>query len=387
MANQPTIYVTDSVTSGQPLLQSFTVSSTATALGGKVDFGLLFSVILSSMGMLGNALVCFVMLRHRKVFYSPTNKLIIHQSFVDLVASTIFFVRRFALAVPPIADGFIGGFYCRVWWSEWPMYGMFVTSTYNLVAISTERYVATCHPIKHRNAFSPFRLKLVMAAAWLAGWLPAAHLTLICYYDAEVRDCGASWPNFEVQAVAGTLIFVHEIIVPITVMFFAYSRIIWSLRRRSRVREGENNDAAREMFSKANRNVTITLVVVAAFFAICWLPTDIYYLLYNLHVHNNFVEHPVYQVFSVIVVLNLCINPLIYCFAYDRFRKKLKQEFCGNRWLARRVGIAEDGTSNDTGTRITVAAGRGATAGNDKTLTTTVQTAGCSFQTETVVAS
>ena len=294
---------------------------------------LLFFVILSSLGMLGNALVCVVMLRYRKAFHSATNKLIIHQSIIDLIGSTVFLVRRFALVTPPVPDNFLGRLYCRVWWSEWPQFGMFVVSTYNLVAISTERYFATCHPVKHRNMFSPFRLKLVMLTVWIAGFFPEAHLVPICYYNRETLDCDVSWSSMEVQVFGGIFVFVTEIIIPITIMVLNYSRIIWTLRQRSRARDADNNTAAREIFSKANRNVTITLVVVAIFFVICWLPLEITYLLTNLNLlwESNLYGLPVYQVVSAIVVINLCINPFIYCFTYDRFRKKLREMFRRNR--------------------------------------------------------
>ncbi|XP_038055615.1 nociceptin receptor-like [Patiria miniata] len=324
-------------------------ASPTTASPDSLNVALFFFIALSSLGMLGNALVCFVMLHHRKVFNSTTNQLIIHQSIIDFFGSIIFLTRRFALAVPPVPANFLVRLYCRTWWSEWVQYSMFVTSTYNLAVISTERYLATCYPVKHRNMFSARRLKTLLLLPWIAGWLPASHVVILSYYDNKAMDCNISWPSLEVQAVGGVLIFLQEMVIPLLIMVFTYSRIIWSLHQRSRTR-GENNAAAREMFSKANRNVTITLIVVAMFFAICWLPADIYYLLYNLNLHPNFISDPVYEFTSVIVVLNLCINPFIYAFAYERFRKKLLQMLCCHHMGANRITGLENRT--DEGTHI-----------------------------------
>ncbi|XP_022079550.1 somatostatin receptor type 2-like [Acanthaster planci] len=333
---------------------------------GNFSFALFFFVVLSSLGMVGNAVVCLVMLRNRKVFNSTTNKLIIHQSTIDSFGSIIFLTRRFALITPPVPAGFLTRLYCRIWWSEWVQYSMFVTSTYNLAAISAERYLATCHPVRHRNMFSPCRLKLLLLVPWLAGWLPAAHVVVLSFYDSETLDCGIAWPSLEAQAAGGVLIFLQEMVIPLTIMVFTYSRITWSLQQRSRVRQGENNAAAREMFSKANRNVTITLIVVAVFFVVCWLPNEVYYLLYNLSLQPNFINDPVYEVTSVFVVLNLCINPFIYAFAYERFRKKLLEMLCCRYWSVRRINVLENRTGVQASTVPMVSGGPSKTIHTNK---------------------
>ncbi|XP_033641662.1 mu-type opioid receptor-like [Asterias rubens] len=318
------------------------VNLTSSTSVNTFDGQLFFYYTLSSLGILGNGFVCFVMLRYRKVFNSTTNKLIIHQSCLDLIGSCVFLVERFAhMGVVP--DSFLGRLYCHVWWSEWPQYGMFVASTWNLVAISVERYLAICRPVWYRNVFTPRRLKLVMMTAWMMGWVEAAHLLVVCFYDSEVLGCNVSWFSSEIQAVAGVLVFLHELVVPMSIMVLCYSLIIWKLRQRAQAHGRDNNTSAQETFSKANRNVTQTVVLVTIFFFICWSPTETNYLLFNLSVYQpvNLYEDIFYRVTGGIVVINLCINPLIYCFTYERFQKQLKE------MVGRRTRRVED-TSNST---------------------------------------
>ena len=284
------------------------------------------SITLGLLGVIGNAFVCLVMLRYPKVFNSTTNRLIIHQSVVDLLSSIVFLLRKY-LVITTVPDTTLGSLYCRLWWSDWPQYGMFVTSTYNLVAISIERYIATCHPVSHRNLFSTSWLKLIMVAAWMSGWITQAHLIPNSF---RVDDaCNLSWSNPALQAVVGIFIFLLELIIPLAVIIFTYSKIIVELHRRSKVRAGDNNQDARNMLSKANKNVTKTLLLVAVFFAICWIPADVSYLIFNLGLNVDFVDSTVNVIMGAMVVVNICVNPFIYCFTYERFQKQAKKMVFG----------------------------------------------------------
>ena len=119
-------------------------------------------------------------------------------------------------------------------------------------------------------------------------------------------------------------------------MIFAYTKIILELHKRSKARVGDTNQDARNTMSKANKNVIKTLLVVAIFFAICWTPTDVNYTMYNLGMNDIFVDSPVItDATSAIVMVNLCVNPFIYCFTYERFQKQVKRMVCGYRGVNR----------------------------------------------------
>ncbi len=307
------------------------------------------NIVIGSMGMIGNAFVCFVMLRHRNIFNSTTNKLITHQSFLDFLASFTLVLRRFLVIDPPatVPENFLGSLYCKLWWSEWALYGTYVTSTYNLVAISIERYFATCQPVKHRNMLTNHLLPKIIAAAWLCGWLPQTHILPISYQQGG--ECHLMWPYPSGQALWGVTAILIDLIIPLTIMVFAYTKVVLELRRRSKARAGDNNKEAKNMLSRANKNVTKTLVVVGVFFAICWTPTEINYLLYNLGLHEDFsISSAVHEVIGAVVVVNLCINPFIYCFTYERFQNQAKKMVFGRcQRTVNRVDITNGSTRQE----------------------------------------
>ena len=313
------------------------------------------SIFVGSLGMIGNAFVCLVMLRYRSVFISTTNKLIIHQSIVDFLGAFVFILRQLLVISPPaiVPDNVLGSVYCKVWWSPFLQYSVFITSSYNLVAISLERYYATCQPVKHRSMFSNNRLKMVILIAWLCGSLPTAHNFPISHQTNGV--CGVYWPSSAFRAVVGFLVFVRDLVIPLAIMVFAYTKIILELRRRSKARDDDNNQDARNMLSRANKNVIKTLLVVVIFFAVCWTPTEIYYMVFNLGLIEVFAFNAALPLFSTVVVVNLCINPFIYCFTYERFQKQAKKMiFSGRLRNINRVDTTSGSTRQEASAQHTI---------------------------------
>ena len=80
-------------------------------------------------------------------------------------------------------------------------------------------------------------------------------------------------------------------------------------------------------FELARNNVIKTLLIVAFFFFICFLGTEIFYLLFNLGFDVNY--NGGYYKFTVIMIfLNCTINPFIYLLKYKDFQRALMKQFC-----------------------------------------------------------
>ena len=313
------------------------------------------NTFLGLLGLIGNAFVSLVMLRNRKVFNSVTNKLIIHQSIVDFLASFLFILQQFLKISPgTVPDNILGSLYCKLWSSELLKYTVFVTSSYNLVAISIERYYATCKPVRHRNMFTTCRLKMIMATAWICGLISTGHI-LFSWFQSH-STCVPLWSSPVVQSVIICQSVATSLLIPLFIMTIAYVKIILELRRRSRARANDNNQDARNMLSRAEKNVTKTLLLVVIFFAICWTPGSVNYLLFNFGIFDPSSFSSVSAIFSTIVFVNLCINPFIYCFTYERFQKQVKKMVCGRQRNINQVGTTSGSTRQDTNAQHTVSA-------------------------------
>ena len=95
-------------------------------------------------------------------------------------------------------------------------------------------------------------------------------------------------------------------------------------------------------------NLTKVMVMVTACFITCWVPSNGYYLLFNMGVNNLGFSHPLYYIFLFMVFLNSCINPVIYVWKLTTFRETLSRMVpC----VGRRIGAGESGSGADTSYR------------------------------------
>lgn len=276
--------------------------------------------IIGCLGVLGNGLVIFVFMSDIRQFKSITNMLILNQSFIDFCDSVVFLILRLSPTVHNLPQNFWGQLLCRIWFSEYIMWALCVTSTVNLVLVSLERYIAVCHPVKHRNIFTLKRARIGIGCAWIWGFTYQSYWAIV--HRNSLGECQAYWPSGMLQLLLGLVIFILEYLLPLSIMTFAYVSIILMLRKRTK------SKSKMSCFQQAKKNVTITLILVFFSYVICWTPTELTYLQYNLGGSYNF-DGALHKTVTILVLCNMCVNPFIYTFKYEQFKTQLRKVFCG----------------------------------------------------------
>ena len=76
---------------------------------------------------------------------------------------------------------------------------------------------------------------------------------------------------------------------------------------------------------KAKKNVFKTLAIVTVCYFICWMPSNIYTVMYLTGVTSTFTG--MYGFTDILAFINCCINPIIYIGKYDAFRTGLSLLF------------------------------------------------------------
>ena len=273
-------------------------------------------------GILGNSLVCAVFLSNYK---NATNKLIFHQSVIDLIGVIIFLVAR-VIAHPQFTEIPTGHVarqvFCRIWYTDFCMWSVYYTSTFNLVLIALERYAASCHHIWYRNLRLRGIVKFAYVLPWIFGFGSQVYITALASYINGW--CLVIWPTTSGQKAGGIVIFSIEFLLPISIMTWCYAKVIIVIRKR----EKANRVLVREdNILLLSKNVATTMVTITVAYMVCWMPSEIEYVLFNLGLYDNYGGTS-YYIFSVLTSLNLVVNPCIYTYKYKHFQRVLRRRVC-----------------------------------------------------------
>nr|XP_054750249.1 allatostatin-A receptor-like [Lytechinus pictus] len=181
------------------------------------------------VGVIGNALVLAV-IGCVKDLRGITNLLIANQSLIDLMASIMLLIFRVVPQMPVHENQPVrGAFICIFFDSKVLFWSTIVSSTFNLVLITFERYYAIIYPLHYRKSATIQRSALVAIVPWILGF--ANHVYLIFSFKVEDGTCKSIYSARE-YAIVGTVSFLIQYIIPLVCIIFAYVRICISLRTR-----------------------------------------------------------------------------------------------------------------------------------------------------------
>lgn len=195
--------------------------------------------IICVVGILGNLLVAFVLLRVPSL-RSNTSDILVHLSLVDFLVCVL--VIPFKI-VPTKGQskpntGFFGQLRCKLYVGQFLFWVCAVVSVLCLVTINLERYVAIVHPHKYKKVFTRRNKYLMMVSCWVLGALCKVFV-LFLYQEDEIVGCHfVGWPDRTVQAVVGFYNFTANLLAPFIVMVLAQWKVISTLRRQVRILTG-----------------------------------------------------------------------------------------------------------------------------------------------------
>ncbi|XP_071838122.1 beta-2 adrenergic receptor-like [Apostichopus japonicus] len=323
-------------------------------------FSLSLQFCVGAIGFLGNILVCIVFgfLRSRK---SQVNMFLFNQALVDLCTSILLIVygatyihdarTDFQSTVNPPSEEMKytdagGQFLCRFWWSRFFLFSTFAISSYNLLVMSIERYIAVKRPLNYSNFFNTRTCMFVIFTVWIFPPI-MQYIPAIFQYTYANNSCTEreSWDRSD-QVIFGICLFCWEYLLPVSIMGYMYFVIANTLRKRksevgvslsranasvcstqaspgNRMASANQSTNMPPRGTKSSRNTTSTLFILFAVFVICWTPNQVTFLAYNVGGDVK-VSSKWYQATVILAFLNSCINPCIYCMRLKKFQMGLK---------------------------------------------------------------
>ena len=283
--------------------------------------------MIAVLGFVGNMLVIIVVISNKQM-RNTTNLLIINLAVADLLFIVIcvpFTGTIYAMSWWPF-----GNIFCKIY--QYVIHVTAYASVYTLVLMSLDRYLAVVHPIcsmtirTERNAYYMIGLS----------WIVIMTLNIPVFLDYELHEYRFGAENRSTclnpkvmndprqgQIFYGCF-FVFSYVLPLTAVCILYG---FMLRRLLYGGVPGLNQSAESMRGK--KRVTRMVVMVVVIFALCWLPIHIILMI------NYFGKYPDTAAFvclqiasNCIAYMNSCVNPLLYAFLSDNFRKSFRKLLC-----------------------------------------------------------
>ncbi|CAH1779133.1 unnamed protein product [Owenia fusiformis] len=285
-------------------------------------------VAIGAIGTIGNVNVLIVMLSLKYLCSKTTNKFIIHQSFIDLLSSLAIIMTYLIDIIPVSSNGVVAHFVCVVVQSHFLVWALVSTSTYNLIAMTLEKYIAVVYPFKHKRIFTKGKTKVILGLVWLIGPSFFSALAIsTTYRDGECGVYATFRTRLLIQNIYSYCNFVIMWYIPLIIMAVCYGRMAWFLHTNTNLNVGAASDLRRLNLIQARRNTIKTLILVALLNVICTSPKQIFDFLFlsgvPLSLQGDFYNFAAAAVFS-----NCAVNPLLYSIQFQDFKKGVVRLIC-----------------------------------------------------------
>ncbi|XP_023697639.1 C-X-C chemokine receptor type 1 [Paramormyrops kingsleyae] len=278
-------------------------------------FMCVFYVLIFLLAIPGNALVVLVIVSARQAL-TPSDMYLFNLSLADgLLALTL------PLWATSMTRGWVfGDVMCKL--TNMAQELSFYCSIFFLACISVDRYRVIVHAMEARKEHWVMLSRLVCAGVWSAGAIlsisSAANAGTFESPDTKLQVCAEGF-----QQMARLLRHTVGFLLPLAIMLSCYSvTVVRLLQTRS--------------FRK-QRAMRVILAVVAAFL-LCWAPHHVTVMVDTLmHIGQMQFSCSARQsmdtalfVTQSMALLHSCINPVLYAFVGEKFRRNLQQLF--HRW-------------------------------------------------------
>nr|XP_033779072.1 galanin receptor type 1-like [Geotrypetes seraphini] len=282
---------------------------------------IVFSLVFFT-GIIGNSLVITVLARNKKVKSSVTNTLILNLSMADL--AFLLFCVPFQATIYSLPEWIFGALLCK--FVHYFFTVTMLVSIFTLVALSIDRYITVVH-LRHspclrsqRNAF------LGMCVAWalsLGIAIPVAqHQTYVTgYYEAPNSTfCWEIWEDETSKQTYTVAILVVGYLLPLVLITCCYMKVLCHLHNKIRVISKKSE--------RSKRKTTQTVLAVVAAFSLSWLPHHIITLWADFGTFPLTEASFAFRITSHCLAYgNSCVNPIIYAFLSENFRKAYREVF------------------------------------------------------------
>lgn len=301
----------------------------------------LYAVVII-FGFFANLLVVVVIIRYKQL-HTVTNIFICYLAIADVALCV--FNLPLQLHYQLSNNWMFGRVLCYV---ALPTFGVpLFSSSLSILMIAVDRYMLIVYPFKKRMT----NMQAIVTVIVILICTVALSTPLIVYLEyfefvhplmrEQKTYCSEQWPSFLDKQIYSVSIFLLQFVIPICLTSFFYKHICHVLRNRP----------VKKHDTRRNQRTNRILIAVVLTFTICWLPWNLFALTAEF---SHMVVKGKYFTFidlmlKVFAMSSACINPFLYGWLNDNFKKELGKLFgyrlcCGAS--GRRGGVSYSRTTD-----------------------------------------
>ena len=251
-------------------------------------------LIIGIIGTAANGLVLYALVASKE---HKKHMLIVNQNALDLF-SCILLVITYGMKLFNIyLTGSLGYWLCMLlgsqnllWCGVYASFSLLWCGVYasfsNLAAIAIERYLMVVHSAWYQNHLSKWMMYSAMAFIWISSFV---HVMAVAFVSSAVID-GACygfviWKNRASGVAYGIYSFLSAYVIVLAIFIFCYGKIVMVIHRQASVMAGHSaagSGVGEAQLNHIQSNITKTMILVCAFYAVAWLPENVYFLLMSL---------------------------------------------------------------------------------------------------------
>ncbi|XP_075950539.1 trace amine-associated receptor 13c-like [Anarhichas minor] len=281
----------------------------------------LLYTLLASVSLLTVTLNILVVISisHFRQLHTPTNTLLLSLAVSDLMVGLLVMPMEGLRYVETC--WLLGEVMCAL--TPYVSSCLVSASVGSMVLISIDRYVAICDPLLYATKITLNRVKTCICICWACsllynGWLLMGHLSQPDSFNSCHGECVVV-----ISHISGTVDLFITFVGPCTVMVVLYMRVFIvaiSQLRVIRLQTAATTVTLDPTAKRSERKAARTLGIVIAVFLMCFCP-NYYPSLAGKDTSNSL---SFFAVLFWIMLINSCLNPLIYALFYPWFRKAIK---------------------------------------------------------------
>ncbi|KAL8620529.1 hypothetical protein ACOMHN_066952 [Nucella lapillus] len=247
------------------------------------------------------------------------------------ISDVLFIVSLPFLTTTTIIKHWVFGFaMCKIYFVLFSI--NIFTGVFTLTVMSADRYLAVCHPIRSLKYRTPRIALFLCLCIWSTSFL--VMLPIILYSStvdsvsmAGKYTCGIVWPDGQPIPAEKAYLwysFILGFAIPISLIAVFYVLVVLRLRQ-----VGPNRKSKER--KKSHRRVTRLVLTVISVYVSCWLPYWVFQVDITFRTETkqklSYWRIVVFNGFTVLTFANSMLNPLLYAFLSDNFRKSFKKAF------------------------------------------------------------